>query len=222
LADLQKELAGATKELPLVEKRLAESEKALRDFGLEWYAKGLDIQGEHAAATEIRNELIKTTEDKVTELAVEEAKKAGKKPPGGGGDPGASGGGGGVEGGGSAAAGGTKAEAGATKEIAQGSEKATAEGVETGVKVVEESGSKTVGKFAGKAAPLVGIGVAGYFAVQDYRQGNYVMAGVDALEAVPVVGEVALAGDIMWHVFGPSEKDIEVLKGLPSWRRMGP
>ena len=230
LADLQKELGSSTKQLGVVEKRLAESEKALRDFGLEWYAKGLDVQGEHAAATEIRKELIETTEDRLAQLAADEAKKAAKKPPGGGGgtppaDPGGAGGGAVHEGGGSAASGGkagSNVEAGATKGLVQSGEKVTGEGVEVGVKVVEESGLKTAGKFAGKATPLVGIGVSAYFAVQDYRKGNYVMAGVDALEAVPVVGEVALAGDIMWHVFGPSEKDLETLKHLPPLVRMGP
>ena len=183
LADLSKELGGSTRELGVVEKRLAESEKALRDFGLEWYAKGLDIQGEHAAAAEIRKELIETTEDKFAQLAADEAKKAGKKPPGGGGDPGASGGGGGAEGGGGAS------PPPDTPPAPHATESAPAGAASAELEEGLSAGSKFKGAL-GIAGAAIGGFVTGFFVGKDLAEGKIGEAALDATGVVPVLGEI--------------------------------
>ncbi len=200
------ELGSMTKELVGVQRQLVSAEATLREHGLDWYVKGLEIQGEHEAAAEIRKELIETTEDRFKKFAEDEAKKAGKGPRGGGGTSGGPGGGGApppaTPHGGprgtpppTPASGGPGTSGQLGSEAVEGSMKLAAEGEAAAFK----SGAKGIGlggKVA-KAAPWIGLGVGAFLVGGDIAERRYGRALLDAVEAVPFLGDVVIAGEIV-------------------------
>jgi RHS repeat-associated protein len=196
---VSKTLGSLTQDLAGVKRQLTTTEAALREHGLEHFAEALDIQGEHEAAAEIRRELIETTEDRFKRFAEEEAKKAGKGPKGGGGGGGGGGGappaaphGGGGGGSTPAAPSGAGAAERLGPEVATGAKLGT-EGEAAALKGAEALG---LGAKLGKAAPFIGIGVGAFLVGGDLAERRYGRALVDAVEAIPIVGDVVLVGEL--------------------------
>jgi len=190
-------VASLTEKLRVTRNSLKVATEALHVHGLETYAKGLEIQGEHAAANEIRDTLIKTadevTAEKFAAAENQAASKGGKKPGGGGGGSATGGGAGGsppptAGGGEGSKAAGLETKA-AEHELEKGGETALAHAAEAGF-------AKTAGKYVSKAIPFVGIGVGAYFVKKDLENKEYGRAGVDAAEAIPAVGDAVLVGDV--------------------------
>ncbi|MFJ1602627.1 SpvB/TcaC N-terminal domain-containing protein [Streptomyces sp. NPDC088253] len=115
--------------------------------------------------------------NKSAKLAVQTAhdlQRIAKKPPGGG-TPGS--------GGGSTGA----------SELAKTGEKALGTAAEEGT---IKAGAKSLGHTAVKAAPIAGAGIAVYLVSEDIKEERYGRAFVDAVEGVPGVGDIVLAGDL--------------------------
>jgi RHS repeat-associated protein len=60
----------------------------------------------------------------------------------------------------------------------------------------EKSSLKTGLRFIGKATPIIGAGFAGYLVGKDVREKRYARAVVDAVEGVPLIGDVVLGGEL--------------------------
>jgi RHS repeat-associated protein len=108
---------------------------------------------------------------------------------------------------------------------------ASQEGEKVLAETAEKSAIKVLGETGAKAVPIIGTGVALGFAVNDLRHHEYVRAGVSAVEAVPVVGDVVLVGDVAnTFLIAPAVEGyrdfVRYAKsgGFSSWsfRRMGP
>ena len=78
-------------------------------------------------------------------------------------------------------------EVGTVAKVAKGA----AVGLEVGGKVV-----KTVVRAGSKALPILGAGVCVGEGLNHLKEGRYLRAGVDFLEAIPLVGDLVLAADL--------------------------
>ncbi|MGW0141739.1 SpvB/TcaC N-terminal domain-containing protein [Streptomyces calvus] len=220
-----KTVASTSKELITVQRQLASAESVLRQHGLEWYVKGLEIQGEHEAAQEIRKELIETTEDRFQQFAKEQAEKSRKGPGGGGGGGGGAappasphGGGGGTPPPapqtptGAAEAGRLSPDAATEARLAtEGEAAALREGAE---------GMRLGGKVA-KAVPWIGIGVGAFLVGKDIAERRYGRAALDAAEAVPYLGDALILGEIMYEGAPEVAQRQAEHPELPYWQSIG-
>ncbi len=87
------------------------------------------------------------------------------------------------------------------KEGLEGGEKVGAKllakgALEEGGKVGAKLTAKTVGRYALKFVPYVGIAIGIYFVQKDLREHKFGMAVLDAVEAIPVVGDIVGIGHL--------------------------
>jgi RHS repeat-associated protein len=95
----------------------------------------------------------------------------------------------------------------ALKAMESGLKKLPEEVIKYGGKVLK--GAKFVAHYGAKAAPYVGAAIAITEGIEHLREGRYVRAGIDFVEAIPLLGEAVLAGDLIVSEFGPTEHQVK-------------
>ncbi|MFC9688250.1 SpvB/TcaC N-terminal domain-containing protein [Kribbella sp. NPDC056951] len=183
--------------------------ESLKAYSPEIQAKGLIAAGEKDIGEAMLKDLKAATDRPGANFdeKLNDPKKGGNKPPEGGGKGGGSGSHGGPGGGAAPPpaspppAGPPPAKGGGAAGAAEheAATLATRAEAKVGAEAASKAGTSLVGKglrFVGKAAPVVGIGVGGASAYGHVQEEKYGEAALDAVEAIPVYGDVVLAGDI--------------------------